>query len=115
MDKVNTDVAGQTRQLSEPTPGVYDAHVAGLKFRKGATARWEQVKEGDRLILEPEPDNKFDPNAVKVLIPIDGFHLGYVPKYLAPRVFSACMVKTHRVTCIASFGKMKITIVEEEK
>jgi len=35
--------------------------------------------------LEPEPDNPYDPNAIKVLAP-DGHHVGYVPKDITSEV-----------------------------
>ncbi|RPE76281.1 hypothetical protein EDF39_2146 [Frondihabitans sp. PhB161] len=38
-------------------------------------------------VLEAEPSNRFDKNAVKVVV--DGYHLGYVPGDFAPRVAAA--------------------------
>lgn len=49
-------------------------HIAGIPHRKPA----KLPAVGDHVLLVPEPDNKFDPNAIKVLW--DGIHLGYVPK-----------------------------------
>lgn len=37
----------------------------------------------DKLLLELEPENKFDTNAIKVILHKNGrnYHLGYVPRY----------------------------------
>jgi hypothetical protein len=53
-------------------------YVAGVQFRKGWRENLEELKELDLLQLEPEPENKFDKNAVKILSN-KGVHLGYVP------------------------------------
>lgn len=59
-------------------------YIAGLKFRPGAAERATGLPEDHELQLEPEPTNRYDPNAVKVC---DGdFHLGYVPRDLAAEV-----------------------------
>ena len=55
--------------------------LAGAKFHNLHKVL-EQVEEGDGLDLVPEPDNKYDPNAIKVLW--EGTMIGYIP-----RVFSA--------------------------
>lgn len=50
-------------------------HIAGIPHRKPDLS---QVNVEDKVQLKPEPDNKFDPNAIRV------FHgetfLGYIPK-----------------------------------
>lgn len=52
--------------------------IAGSCFRKGGeTAIWRSER-GTQLFLEREPENQFDPHAVKVLI--DSKHVGYVPR-----------------------------------
>ena len=38
------------------------------------------LKAGDLLVFEEEPDNKYDPMAIRVLTQ-EGDHLGYVPRY----------------------------------
>jgi HIRAN domain-containing protein len=60
----------------------YTIHVAGVSFRQRAVAR---VCEGERLLLEPEPTNRRDKNAIKVCR-IDGEHIGYLPREVAERV-----------------------------
>ena len=50
-----------------------------------------------KAVLVPEPENKHDPAAVAVLVGVNGgkglFHLGYVPRELAPVL--AAMRGTH--------------------
>ena len=41
---------------------------------------------GDPLVLQAEPENAHDPNAVRVLTTVNGVHLGYVPRYLCDDV-----------------------------
>lgn len=52
--------------------------VAGVKFRKGWKENLEALEEGQELILVPEPTNKFDKYAIKIMSP-EGVQLGYVP------------------------------------
>ena len=66
----------------------------GLSFRPSeAKAAYRNLEEGDTVWLDKEPDNKYDPNAVKVLVEIaddDYIHIGYVAKgeaaVLSPRL-----------------------------
>ena len=56
-------------------------YVAGVKFRPDWKANLESLEIGEELILEPEPTNKFDKNAIKILSKHGDnvcFH-GYVP------------------------------------
>jgi hypothetical protein len=55
--------------------------VAGVRFRN-----LEASPEPDAtLVLTPEPDNKYDPYAVKVSIVLKNklTHIGYIPKHLS--------------------------------
>lgn len=52
-----------------------EVKVVGLSFNHVR----EQLKQGDRVRLVAEPDNKYDPNALEVQT-LDGVHLGYVGK-----------------------------------
>lgn len=64
--------------------------IAGVQFRpKEEIARAiDQMDIGDELLLVPEPDNKYDPNAIKILSHVfdpasdeyDLVFIGYVPK-----------------------------------
>ena len=65
--------------------------IAGVQFRPRheINAAVREMKVGDLLVLAPEPDNKFDPNAVKILAGDgtgNGAFLGYVPKKFSSEV-----------------------------
>lgn len=57
--------------MSYPT----EVKVVGLSFRHVT----EKLKQGDRVKVVPEPDNKFDPNALSIQT-LEGGFLGYVGK-----------------------------------
>lgn len=44
-----------------------------------------ELSVGDHVFMIPEPDNKYDSNAVMV-ISSNGLHIGYIPKYDAPDI-----------------------------
>jgi len=54
-------------------------YAAGVKFRPNWKNNLMELTTGEELALVPEPDNKFDKNAVKIVSKLDGTHLGYVP------------------------------------
>ncbi len=59
--------------------------VKGIEYRKEqARKALTGSKEGDPVILIPEPDNKFDPKAVKVCV--NGVHVGYIPRYMSREI-----------------------------
>lgn len=64
--------------------GFHQTYIAGVSYRPGAADRLAELDDGDVLELEREPDNPHDENAVKVMH--DGFHVGYVPRDLAPEI-----------------------------
>jgi hypothetical protein len=67
----------------------YTTHffLRGLRHRSlDAQARTESLQQGDSLVLVPEPDNKVDPQALK-LMTADNFHLGYCPRYLSADIY----------------------------
>lgn len=57
----------------------------------------DKLKEGDILILEQEPTNKYNSNAVKILSK-DGTMLGYVPDKLCSEV-TVSLDLDEKVTC----------------
>lgn len=72
--KTNVKVAGTTfHQLPE-----------GQYVRVNQTYNVDGISCADTdAILIPEPDNAYDPDAVKVMIPLENgqpFHIGYLPK-----------------------------------
>ena len=56
---------------------VQSSPLAGFQFHEGK-ALWAQMKVGDALTLVREPDNAYDPRAVRV--EWQGHKLGYVPR-----------------------------------
>lgn len=62
----------------------FSAILRGLSFRPiDAKAYAGTLTEGDSLLIEREPENAFDPNAIKVLSPERSLHIGYVAKEVA--------------------------------
>ena len=80
MDQKSTDMKGAMLRLREKRRRSFT--VRGL-FRYG----WEEFKgefvPGSNVCFEREPDNKFDPNAVKVVLPRTRQMVGYVAKEYA--------------------------------
>ena len=62
-------------------------YIAGVKFHNLATAI-NKIKEGDKLLIVPEPTNKFDPNAIKLLFEDEKANvmLGYIPKIFSSEI-----------------------------
>lgn len=60
-------------------------YIAGAPYYEGARDAIAKLKEGDKLLLVREPNNKYDRNAVAVH-GVDGLKLGHVPKVDAPAI-----------------------------
>lgn len=103
--------------------------VAGVQFRptQEIAEAVKAMKVGDVLLLEAEPTNKFDPNAVKILYK-ENFDdenftfLGYVPKKFSSEVsglLEAGLPVYCRVDEVLPSGKpwemIKVTISDEEE
>ncbi len=76
-----------------PSAYVMDSKVVGVsKENPDGASRQEiiknEVEEGDLLSLEVEPENEFDPNAIKVLSRT-GNQIGYLSRETAERIRSA--------------------------
>ena len=53
--------------------------IVGNYYRgKAEQAALQNMQPGEPLILQREPSNQFDPNAIRVETP-SGLHLGYIP------------------------------------
>jgi HIRAN domain. len=52
-------------------------HIAGFTYWDGLEV-FEELKVGTELTIEAEPDNRHDPNAVKILF--NETMLGYIPR-----------------------------------
>jgi HIRAN domain-containing protein len=68
--------------LAQDAPGgvrllVQSAPLAGFRYH-AAQEVWHELRVGDPLRLEREPDNAYDPNAIAVTW--RGRKLGYVPR-----------------------------------
>lgn len=62
------------------------ASVVGITFCdiKNHMDVWNKIKPGMELLLEREPDNPKDKNAVKVFF--EGIHIGYVERDIAKQL-----------------------------
>ena len=63
---------------------VLNLNITGIKFAPGAADIIEALPGGAELTLTPEPENRFDKNAIRV--EYDGAKLGYVPAALCKNV-----------------------------
>ena len=70
--------------------------IAGVKFHPGAVDLISKLEVGEDLELVPEPDNKYDPNAIK--IEYGGFLLGYVPKKLSAEI--SALMEIEETECL---------------
>jgi hypothetical protein len=76
----------QTRSAAQPQPSPEPRHfflqVHGIYHRNADGSSRQKIirscRSGDPLVLVPEPENKYDPDAIKVCRH-DGGQLGYVP------------------------------------
>lgn len=68
-------------------PNVLNIRVAGVSF-DGRQALIARLVTSDPCRIVPEPDNKFDPNALAVHVASGGevLHIGYIPKEFAARI-----------------------------
>lgn len=68
-------------RAAEPTANakilLQSSPLAGFRYYEGKRL-WSELKVGDPLQLVREPDNSYDPNAVRV--EWQGHKLGYVPR-----------------------------------
>lgn len=76
-----------------PSVFVYDTKVVGVsKDNADGSSRQaiirQEVAEDDKLQLKAEPNNPFDPNAVKVLSK-NGNQIGYLNKEMAETILPA--------------------------
>lgn len=77
--------------------------VAGVQFHQLDDCI-KDIKVGGELMLVPEPDNKYDPNAVRIHFStgLDSVKpdimVGYVPKKYSPDI-SALLLVSKGVTC----------------
>ena len=70
--------------------------IAGVKFHSGAAEIIRKLEVGEDLELVPEPDNKYDPNAIK--IEYGGTLIGYVPKKLSAEI--SALMEIEETECL---------------
>lgn len=80
------------------TTATHKFFIAGVKFHELKSVI-NDLSEGDNLVLIPEPDNKFDPNAIKIEFDYHQTMLGYVPKKFSSEV-SAMIEVGKELECI---------------
>jgi len=66
--------------MAKAPPVFNDVMVVGMHFRgQHAKDYAAALLPGDELLLEREPENQFDPNAIKCMAPgEEPWHMGYV-------------------------------------
>ena len=72
--------------------------VLGSSFAKMSEDVFSILEPEDELVLVPEPDNKFDKNAI--MIYFGEFHIGYIAKETAAKLIKD--VEDNRVKCTVS-------------
>ena len=77
--------------------------VVGTCFRGDPFELTAGLKEGDVLKLVREPQNRYDPRAIKVLNQ-DGMHIGYVPR-IKNEVISNLMDAGKHMVCEITWMK----------
>ena len=86
-----------------------DSYVAGTAYIKDASI-FDDLKEGNELILRREPDNRFDENAILVLDQ-QSRKLGYVPEKentVFARLMDAGKYLIAKVTDIEKRGSIRL-------
>jgi len=78
----------------------WEFYVAGVQHHQLSSVI-EMIAEGDDLTLQPEPENKYDPNAMKVLYNPGEVMLGYVPKRVSAEVTYAYRANNNELGCVA--------------
>lgn len=89
----------------------FSALLRGLSFRPmDAKAFANNLAERDPLLIEREPTNAYDPNAIKVLSPDGNLHLGYVAKEVAIEI-APLMDEGRNFSCVIDSLMMKQCIL----
>ena len=93
---------------------LFDSYIAGTTYIEDEVV-FDEIKEGDKLVLKREPENRFDENAILVL---DGKNrkLGYIPEkdnIVFSRLMDAgkyLMTKINYIDPYGSLRKINISI-----
>ena len=85
--------------------------LAGAQFRPAeAKDALRTATIGDVVSLEPDPENEYDPQAVKVIFA--GHHIGFIPKASNPPIFSALRDGDEVVVSIVAFESALKPVLE---
>ena len=93
---------------------LFDSYIAGTTHIKDESV-FDEIKVGDKLILQREPDNRFDENAILVLDE-KSRKLGYIPEkdnIVFARLMDAGKYLIAKIECMenkGSFRKISINI-----
>lgn len=93
---------------------LFDSYVAGTSHIKDESV-FDDIKVGDRLILQREPDNRFDENAILVFDK-EKRKMGYIPEkdnIVFTRLMDAgkyLIAKIDRIEPKGSFRQINISI-----
>ena len=89
----------------------FTAYLRGNNFRPiEAKAIFNSLVEGTGLIIEREPGNQFDPNAIMVIEPESHVHIGYVAKEVAAEL-APLMDEGRFFSCKVDSAMMKSVIL----
>ncbi len=97
-------------------------YIAGVQFHESARVQ-DKFTEGTELILRPEPNNKYDPNAVALIYndeDLGDVMVGYVPAKFSGEV-SATLLTADNVKCVLTevnlnaktWERFKVDILED--
>ena len=96
-------------------PSFENVAVVGMHFRGEHAKKFAaELQPGDTLLLEREPDNPYDQNAIKVLVPADEpWHLGYINRtdaaWISPYLENPAITPRVEVERVAPAGTGKNT------
>ena len=62
--------------------------VVGTTFAEGGQDALSSLKRGDLLVLQKEPNNKYDPQAIAVRLS-NGKRIGYLPSKTANSIYAS--------------------------
>lgn len=93
----------------------FTAYLRGNNFRPiEAKSIFAGLIEGDSLMLQREPGNQYDPNAIMVIHPPTEIHLGYVAKEVATEL-APMMDEDRQFRCTVEANMMKSVILRIEE
>jgi len=88
---------------------IRDFYIAGIQFHQSDTVQ-DKLTVGDELILRPEPNNTYDPNAVALIYNANGEEddvmIGYVPAKFSGEI-SAILLTCDNVKCVLTEVNLK--------